>query len=62
MSNNLNFATATDCRNDGVRNVVADAADRVLRDEFDENMYPKLTAAFSSPPESRDGSNATLPG
>ena len=32
-----------------------------LRDQFDVNMYPKETAAFSAPP-SRDGSNATLPG
>ena len=61
VSNNLNFATATDCRNDGVRNVVTTPQTEYLRDEFDENMYPKLTAAFSSPP-SRDGSNATLPG
>ena len=57
---NLNFP-AGDCRNDGVRNVVTDAQIAALITEFDTNMYPKESAAFSVPP-TRDGTNATLPG
>ena len=60
VSNNLNYPTAADCRNDGSRNVVTTAQTEYLRDQFDVNMYPKETVAFSSPP-SRDGSTATLP-
>lgn len=38
---------------------VTDAQVARLIDEFDNNMYPKETAAFSTPPD-RDGSNAVL--
>ncbi|MEV0395746.1 choice-of-anchor J domain-containing protein [Polymorphospora rubra] len=38
---------------------VTDAQVARLVDEFDNNMYPKETAAFSTPPD-RDGSNAVL--
>jgi hypothetical protein len=48
-----------DCRNDGVRNVISDADVQYLIDEFDENMYPVESAAFSVPPE-RNGANALL--
>ncbi len=62
VANNLTYPNgAADCRNDGSRNVVTTAQTEYLRDQFDVNMYPKETAAFSAPP-SRDGSNATLPG
>ncbi|MGE5692138.1 MAG: choice-of-anchor J domain-containing protein [Pseudomonadota bacterium] len=61
VSNTLNYPTAGDCRNDGSRNVVTTAQTDYLRDEFDRNMYPKESAAFSTPP-SRDGTTATLPG
>ena len=58
---NLNFP-AGDCRNDGVRNVITDAqVDYLLIHEFDTNIYPKESAAFSVPPD-RDGSDAQLPG
>jgi hypothetical protein len=50
---------AGDCRNDGVRNVVTDPQIASLIDEFDTNMYPKESAAFSVPP-TRDGANAQL--
>jgi hypothetical protein len=60
VANNLNFAAAADCRNDGVRNVVTTEQVEYLVGEFDENMYPKMTEAFSSPP-SREGNGATLP-
>ena len=39
--------------------VVTDAQVNSLINEFDNNMYPKETAAFSTPPD-RDGSNAIL--
>jgi len=39
--------------------VVTDAQVARLISEFDTNMYPKETAAFSTPPD-RDGSNAIL--
>jgi Immune inhibitor A peptidase M6 len=38
---------------------VTDAQVADLIDQFDNNMYPKETAAFSTPPD-RDGSNAAL--
>ncbi|MEV7225572.1 choice-of-anchor J domain-containing protein [Polymorphospora sp. NPDC051019] len=38
---------------------ITDAQVARLIDEFDNNMYPKETAAFSTPPD-RDGSNAVL--
>ena len=51
---------AGDCRNDGDRNVVTDAQIAALIHEFDTNIYPKESAAFSVPP-TRDGANAILP-
>jgi hypothetical protein len=48
-----------DCRNDGVRNVISDADVQYLIDEFDDNMYPVESEAFSVPP-SRNGANALL--
>ena len=59
VANNLNYPTVGDCRNDGVRNVITDAQTTYLRGQFDENMYPKMTEEFSSPP-SRDGTDAEL--
>jgi hypothetical protein len=50
---------AGDCRNDGVRNVVSDAQVNYLIGQFDSNMYPKESAAFSVAP-SLDGSRAPL--
>jgi hypothetical protein len=47
-----------DCRN-GVRTTITDAQVAYLIDEFDNNIYPKESAAFSVPPN-RDGSNAQL--
>ncbi|MBQ1027464.1 immune inhibitor A [Micromonospora sp. C95] len=41
--------------------VVTDEQVAGLVNEFDTNMYPKSTAAFSTPPE-RDGSNAQIDG
>ncbi|WBB47446.1 immune inhibitor A [Verrucosispora sp. WMMA2044] len=41
--------------------VVTDEQVANLVNEFDTNMYPKSTAAFSTPPE-RDGSNAQIGG
>jgi len=61
VADNLSYPAAGDCRNDGSRNVVTPAQTEYLRDQFDQNMYPKETVAFSAPP-SRDGTNATLPG
>jgi hypothetical protein len=51
---------AGDCRN-AVPNTttVTDAQVASFIHEFDTNMYPKETAAFSTPPD-RDGSNALL--
>ena len=48
-----------DCRNDGTRNVVTDQQVQYLIDEFDDNMYPVESDAFSVPPP-RNGSNALL--
>ena len=50
---------AGDCRNDGVRNVVTDAQVNSLIDQFDSNMYPIESNAFSVAP-SLDGSDAPL--
>jgi immune inhibitor InhA-like protein len=44
-----------DCRN-GVRTQITDAQVQRLINEFDTNMYPKESAAFSVPPD-RDGSH-----
>ncbi|MEE6263279.1 peptidase M6 immune inhibitor A [Plantactinospora sonchi] len=51
-----------DCRNavPGTTDVT-DAQVRSLVTEFDTNMYPKETAAFSTPPD-RDGTNAQIAG
>lgn len=58
VANNLNYP-AGDCRNDGVRNVITDAQVQYLVAEFDENMYPKMSEEFSTPP-SREGDGAEL--
>ncbi|HSC92258.1 MAG TPA: hypothetical protein VLB86_11440 [Gaiellaceae bacterium] len=62
VANNLNFPTG-DCRNvplpSGSRVTITDAQAQYLLNEFDTNMYPKESAAFSVPPE-RDGSNETI--
>ena len=50
---------AGDCRNDGVRNVITDAQVQYLIDEFDSNMYPIESAAFSVAPP-RNGARAPL--
>ena len=47
-----------DCRN-GVRTQVTDAQVQYLVAEFDNNIYPKESAAFSVPP-ARDGSHALV--
>ena len=48
-----------DCRNDGGRNVVTDQQVQYLIDEFDDNMYPIESDAFSVAPE-RNGAKAPL--
>ncbi len=58
VSDTLDFPTA-DCRNDGVRNVITDAQSAYFAGQFDGNMYPRMSAAFSSPP-SRDGNGGLL--
>ncbi|HET9248465.1 MAG TPA: peptidase M6 [Actinomycetota bacterium] len=50
---------ADDCRNDGERNVITDTQVDHLIDEFDNNMYPIESNAFSVAPP-RDGSAAPL--
>ena len=60
VQNNLNFP-AGDCRNDGVRNVVTQQQLDYFVNEFDTNIYPAESEAFSVPPD-RDGSDAQLPG
>jgi len=57
-STGTNFLTG-DCRN-GSRTEVTDAQVAYLLDQFDNNMYPKESEAFSVPP-SRDGSGTVLP-
>jgi len=47
-----------DCRN-GVRTRITDAQVQYLVNEFDTNMYPEESAAFSVPP-ARTGANAQL--
>ncbi len=59
VQNNLSFP-AGDCRNDGVRNVVTQTQLDSFVHEFDTNIYPKESSAFSVPPD-RDGSDAQLP-
>jgi hypothetical protein len=60
VQNNLNYP-AGDCRNDGVRNMVTQAQLDNFVHEFDTNIYPKESDAFSVPPD-RDGADAALPG
>ena len=48
-----------DCRNDGVRNVITDDQVNYLIDEFDNNMYPIESDAFSVGPP-LDGRRAPL--
>jgi len=50
---------ATDCRKDAVE--ITDAEVAGLIKEFDGTIYPRETAAFSTPPD-RTGANATLVG
>ncbi len=59
VANDLSFP-AGDCRSQiPSSTVVTDAQVADLVHEFDTNMYPKETAAFSTPPD-RDGTNAQL--
>ncbi len=59
VANDISFP-AGDCRNQiPSSTVVTDAQVNDLVNEFDTNMYPKETAAFSTPPD-RDGTNALL--
>jgi hypothetical protein len=60
VANDLAFP-AGDCRN-VIPNTttVTDAQVAELIDQFDNNMYPKETAAFSTPPD-RDGTNSAIP-
>ncbi len=51
-----------DCRNDGVRNVVSDADVQYLIDQFDTNMYPIESAAFSVAPRAQRGATRCSPG
>lgn len=60
VQDDLDFP-AGDCRNDGVRNVVTQSQLDSFVQEFDTNIYPKESEAFSVPPN-RDGTGATLPG
>jgi hypothetical protein len=60
VANDLAFP-AGDCRAQIPNSTtITDAQVQHLIDEFDGNMYPKETEAFSTPPD-RDGSNALLP-
>jgi hypothetical protein len=58
VSSGIDFP-AGDCRNDGTRNVLTDAQVQYLIAEFDGNMYPIESAAFSVAPE-RNGARAPL--
>ena len=58
ISTGIDFP-AGDCRNDGVRNVISDEQVQYLIDEFDTNMYPVESEAFSVPPP-RNGAQAPL--
>jgi hypothetical protein len=58
VADDLSFPAA-DCRNDGSRDAVTDAQARYLADQFDRNIFPKMSASFSTPPP-RDGANAFL--
>lgn len=53
---------AGDCRNAVAGSTdITDAQAKSLADQFDTNMFPKESAAFSVPPD-RDGSNAQIAG
>ncbi|GAA2098065.1 hypothetical protein GCM10009841_10810 [Microlunatus panaciterrae] len=56
VQKNIDFP-AGDCRNDGVRNVVTDQQVQSLITEFDSNILPKESEAFSVAPE-RDGTQS----
>jgi hypothetical protein len=58
VADDLSFP-AGDCRNDGVRDVVADEQAAYLAKQFDRNIFPKMSAHFSTPPP-RSGENALL--
>ncbi|MFC7532850.1 peptidase M6 immune inhibitor A [Actinoplanes sp. GCM10030250] len=58
VANDLTFP-AGDCRGNATE--ITDAQLGAVMREFDENIYPKETAAFSTPPD-RTGANAGLPG
>ncbi|MER7499315.1 choice-of-anchor J domain-containing protein [Nonomuraea pusilla] len=59
VANDLAFPQG-DCRMQVPGTVeITDAQVQHLVEQFDGNMYPKETAAFSTPPD-RDGSNATI--
>jgi hypothetical protein len=61
VANDTSFP-AGDCRSQiAGSTTVTDAQAQSLVTEFDTNMYPKETAAFSTPPD-RDGSNAAIAG
>lgn len=59
VSTDLEFQP-NDCRN-GPRTTITDGQVDYLIEEFDSNMYPVESAAFSVPP-ARNGANAILPG
>jgi hypothetical protein len=58
ISRDTNFPRG-DCRNDGVRNVVTDDQVNELINQFDTNMYPTESDAFSVAPD-LPGTNAPL--
>ncbi len=58
VQKDINFP-AGDCRNDGIRNIVTRAQTDALAAEFDNNILPKESAAFSVAP-ARDGADAPL--
>ncbi|MFO6452970.1 MULTISPECIES: choice-of-anchor J domain-containing protein [unclassified Aeromicrobium] len=59
VANDIAFPEG-DCRGDDAT-VVTDAQVESLVEEFDSNIYPKESEAFSTPP-ARDGSNALIEG
>ena len=58
VSDTLDFP-ASDCRNDGVRNTITNDQATYFSGQFDGNIHPKMTAAFSAPPP-RDGTGGLL--
>ncbi len=60
VSNDTDFP-AGDCRTQiADTTTVTDAQAQELVDQFDNNMFPKETTAFSTPPD-RDGTNSVIP-